>query len=128
MGDKRIQWHPAFIAAINFELAENRNDLLETVSNLESKLDKELADSVLEVSTRINSRVFDELKGEDSMCNALLEFFEPEIKEMMEKGIRKSIFNAIKSFREFGHSDDEIRGVLMKNYEMSLEETELYLN
>ena len=28
MSDIKIQWHPAFIAAMNLELIQNRNDLV----------------------------------------------------------------------------------------------------
>ena len=28
MKDKKIQWHPGFIAAMNLEFKENRNDLI----------------------------------------------------------------------------------------------------
>ena len=61
------------------------------------------------------------------MCSALLEIMEPEIQEITKANIQKTIMNSVKSFREFGHDDDEIKAVLMKNYGLSPEEAESYL-
>lgn len=49
--------------------------------------DRELADSVLEVSVRANMRVVEELRGDENMCQALLEIMEPEINEMAESKV-----------------------------------------
>ena len=46
--------------------------------------DRELADSVLEVSVRANMRVVEELRGDENMCQALLEIMEPEIKGIVD--------------------------------------------
>lgn len=58
------------------------------------------------------------------MYNALLEIMEPEIREREKKA---EILAIIKTFREVGHTEDEIKDVLMRNYELSLQETEIYL-
>lgn len=58
------------------------------------------------------------------MYDALLEIMEPEIRER-EK--RAEILAIIKTFREVGHTEDEIKDVLMRNYDLSLQETEIYL-
>lgn len=76
MNDIEVQWHPGFVAAMDLEL-------LEHVSALTQKREKELADSVLEVSVRANRRVADELRGGDNVCNALLELMEPEISKIV---------------------------------------------
>lgn len=52
-------------------------NLLEGVNRLTEKVDKELADSVLEVSIGANKQVIEELIGDDSMCQALMEIMEP---------------------------------------------------
>lgn len=99
-------------------------DLLETISNLTQKFDRELADSVLEVSVRANMQVVEELRGDDTMCSALLEIMEPEIKEREKKS---AIINAIEVLREYGHSDAEIKNTIMRKYQLSEEEANLYL-
>ena len=106
-------------------------NLLEGVNRLTEKVDKELADSVLEVSIGANKQIVEELMGDDSMCQALMEIMEPVIQlrdqENIEKGIKKGIQVTIDTLREFGHGDAEIKTAIMKKYEISAEEVEGYL-
>ena len=92
---------------------------------------KELADSVLEVSIGANKRIVEELIGDDSMCQALMEIMEPVIQlrdqENVEKGLKKGIRLTIDTLREFGHGDAEIKEAIMRKYEISDEEMEGYL-
>ena len=44
--------------------------------------DRELADSVLQVSVSANKQVVEELRGDENMCQALLEIMEPEINKI----------------------------------------------
>ena len=71
-------------------------NLLDGVSRLTEKMDKELADSVLEVSVGANKRIVKELIGDDNMCQALMEIMEPLMQqrdeENIEKGIKKGPF------------------------------------
>ncbi len=64
-------------------------ELLKYVSMLTQKFDRELADSVLEVSLKANSRVIEELRGDDSMYKALLEIMEPEINKIVDAATKK---------------------------------------
>ncbi len=57
--------------------------LLKNIKSLSQKFDKELADAVLEVSVKANSQVVEELKGDEAMCQALLEIMEPEINKIV---------------------------------------------
>lgn len=83
------------MAAINLELAENRDDLIYEkeynyrARSLSGKLDRELADAVLEVSVKANREIVEELKGDEAMCQALLEIMEPEIKEIVRQATEK---------------------------------------
>ena len=45
--------------------------------------ERELADSVLEVSVRVDRHAADELRGGEGVCNALLELMEPEINKIV---------------------------------------------
>lgn len=103
---------------------QDMKELLETISALTQALDKELADSVLEVSVRANRQLLEEMRGDDSMCNALLEIMEPEIREIEKKS---NITNIIEVLREYDHSDDEIKDTIMRKYKLSLKEAEMYL-
>ena len=53
------------------------------------KRERELADAVLEVSVRANQEIVNELKGDESMCQALLEIMEPEINKIVGEAIEK---------------------------------------
>jgi len=101
--------------------------LLEKVNSITEKFDRELADSVLEVSINANKQIIEGLRGDDSMCQALLEIMEPEINKIVEAKIQKSILNAVKSFRDLGADDEKIREILMKNYELTSKEAAMYL-
>ena len=105
--------------------------LLQDTSHLKEKLDKEFADSVLEVCLRANGQLIERLKGDDTMSEALLEIMEPIIiereikakKEGLEEGIKSSVF----LLRSLGHNDDVIKTAIMKQYHLSEEEINRYL-
>ena len=107
-------------------------NLLKSVDRLTEKADKEFADSVLEVSIRANRHVVDELRGDGSMCQALLEIMEPEINKIKEDAVAAAkedeILCAVKSFRDLGASDIQIKDVLVKNHRLSFAEAEKYLH
>lgn len=60
---------------------EDMRRLLRKTSRLEGKLDRELADSVLEVSVKANKQLVEKLRGDDDMSQALLEIMEPVLLE-----------------------------------------------
>ena len=59
--------------------------LLKRARSLSGKLDRELADAVLEVSVKANRKIVEELKGDEAMCQALLEIMEPEISQIVRQ-------------------------------------------
>ncbi len=64
---------------------QEMRELMERVYSLTDKYERELADSVLEVSVRANKHIAGELRGEGKMCQALLELMEPEIDKIVGK-------------------------------------------
>ncbi len=108
--------------------------LLEKIRQLSGKTDRELADSVLEVSIGANRHAVEELKGDEEMCQALMEIMEPQlllrdeekIKEGLQKGLQKGIQGAVEMLREFGYKDSEIKATIIKKYGLSIEEAERY--
>ena len=110
---------------------QEMRELLERVHSLKQKFDRELADSVLEVSIEANWEIVEELRGDDSMCKALLEIMEPEIDkiigEIRADDAHNSIIRAVKSFRDLGVDDERIKGLLVKNYELSPNDAATYL-
>ena len=105
--------------------------LLERIDTLTQKIDRELADSVLEVSIRANRKMVEELRGDGNMCQALLEIMEPEImkikEEVRQETRQETILCAVEGFRDLGTGDDKIREILKKKYGFSDEEAEEYL-
>ncbi len=113
---------------------QDMEELLERIDALK-KFDRELADSVLEVSIRANQKMVEELRGDGKMCQALLEIMEPEIlkikevirQKTMQETRQETILCAVKGFRDLGAGNEKIIEILKKNYGFTDEEAEGYL-
>lgn len=109
--------------------------LLEKIESFDSKLERELADSVLEVTVKVNWQIVEELRGDERMCQALLELMESEInkikeevtREVMEKDKQEGIKSTVIALRDYGLGDMEIKEMLMKIYSIAANEAEGYL-
>lgn len=101
--------------------------LLEKIESFDSKLDRELADSVLEVTVNANWQIVEELRGDEHMCQALLEIMEPEINKIKDKERQKGIKSAIVALRVCGQEDAAIKNAIMEAYGISENEAEGYL-
>ena len=95
--DKKIQWHPAFYGAMHLELRKNKEELefteelsrknhiwlnsltanleesyvtelITTTQKLEQNDDKNHADSLWEVITRINKETIEKVRKDGNMC------------------------------------------------------------
>ena len=98
---------------------------------------------MLEVSIGANKEIVEELIGDESMCQALMELLEPQIqkrekaleqallkkgmKEGIKEGMKKGIQGTVAALRDFGHADAEIKTAIMNNYSLTQEEAERYL-
>lgn len=109
----------------------NMLELLENINSLSGKADKELVDSVLEVSVNANNQIIEELIGDYNMYQSLMKFMEPQLlireKEAMKKGLIKGIHVTVDILRDMGRQDDEIKTILTEKYEISAEEAAEYL-
>ncbi|MCM1136700.1 MAG: hypothetical protein NC400_14140 [Clostridium sp.] len=107
---------------------QEMRELLKKISCLTQRFDRELADSVLEVSIRANKQIMEELRGDNNMCQALLEIMEPEINEIRKSEVQKGqIYGAVSMCRDLGLPDDEILRRLQEKYHLSWREAEEYL-
>lgn len=114
---------------------QDMTKLLERISRLTEKGDRELADSVLEVSVQANKQILEELIGDDSMSQALLEIMEPLIKPQMllmeeeaeKAGLKKGIQGTVDVLRDLKHGDIEIKSIIKKKFDLSDEEVAEYL-
>jgi len=106
-------------------------ELLNSVKQMSEKEDRELADSVLEVSMEANKQVIEELMGDDKMNETLMEMMEPRIRQrvnaQIEEERKNSIQITINTLVDFGHEKEEIKMAIIKNYGLSAEEVEEYL-
>lgn len=79
-----------------------------------------MADSVLEVSIGANKEIVDELLGDESMYEALMEIMEPKLRV-------QRIQEAVDLLRDMNHTDVEIKAMLMKRYGLAESEAEKYI-
>ena len=70
---------------------QDMEELLKRISLLTEQGDREMADSVLEVSAQVNWQKFYELRGDGSMSEALLEMFMPIVEPLVEARIEPII-------------------------------------
>ena len=86
--------------------------IIAQIGTLTEESEKNYVDSVLQVTMKENKQIFGQLKEEEKMCQALREFFEPELKEAIkgaEENKRKDmILNALK----VGSSAEDISRVM----------------
>ena len=95
-------------------------DLLKRIDGLTHDFDRRLADAVLEVSVRANQEIVEELKGDASMYQALLEIMEPEINKITENAVIKADMETAKNMLKSGDfSPEEIRKYIPR---LSIEE------
>ena len=86
-----------WLKALSSQLEKQEmKELLDKIYNLTHKFDRELADAVLEVSVKANQAVVGELRGDESMCQALLEIMEPEISKIADEAATKAATKAAK--------------------------------
>lgn len=133
-----------WLGALSEELKKaDMKVLLENMMRLSNKADREFADAVFEVSTQANRQVIEELIGDGSMSEALLELMEPIIapilvqqknKGLMEgrqEGLREGLQEGIRKYislcRRVHFPEAEIIKELQKEYSLSEEEAIKYV-
>ncbi len=113
--------------------------LLEETNKLRGKAEKELADSVWDVSFCANKQLIEEMIGDESMYEALMEIMEPKlrIRDMereqkgLQKGLKEGIQQGIKGtveiLRDLGLKDAVIKTMIMEKYNLKADEAVHYL-
>ena len=97
-------------------------------NHMTEKADRELADSVLEVSISANRTIVEELIGDESMYEALMEIMEPRIKQREDAIMKKGIQDTVDTLKDFGHKDAEIKTAIIKRYNLSFNPFEWQLS
>ena len=84
---------------------------------------------VFQVSIQANREIMELLKESDTMCQALLEIMEPEIREREAiSEARGEIRGAISTLLKLGYSNEEVISALQKSLEITEEQAEKYLS
>ena len=134
-GELDIDKHIWLVALSGKLTKQQMEKILEKASQLTDEREKRLADSVLQVCVAANSRIVEELKEENLMCQALREIMKPELEEMERRGERRgekrgekrAILVMIKALRQLGQADDDIKGIIIKNFHLKQTEVEEYI-
>lgn len=125
---------------------QDMQELFQRIQKLKSRIDQELADSVLQVSIEANRRMVEKWKGDDRMCQALLEIMEPEIRliekereeagwqkglekgmqQGMQQGLQQGIQRAIDMLRKLGYHEEKIKSTIREEYQLSEDAVEEY--
>ena len=113
---------------------EDVQKLLDNMQELTESSDKEMAESVLEVSLTANKQILEELIGDGTMYETLMEIMEPQLilrdeakkEEGVQIGLKKGIQGTVDTLREFGHKDSEIKAAIIRKYGLSEKTAENY--
>lgn len=108
----------------------NKDDfrkLLDKRNHVTDKSDRELIDSILEVSFGANRKIVEELIGDESMYETLMEIMEPQIQLREKAALKKGIQITVKSLKDFGVSEADIKKSIIKNYGLSERDAQEYL-
>lgn len=85
-----------WLTSLTKNLSErNAKLLVNNVSNLYNKDDKEYADSVLQVALNQNMPVFDNIKEGLPMCEALMQLMKPEFDAALDKAVNEAVNEAV---------------------------------
>ena len=95
------------------------------VENLDGKVNREFAESVLQVSIKANNKTLKEDKA--MSCEALRELFEPELKQSWQEGKKKGVNAMAKTMNAKGYRPEEIIDIIMQSFHVTQEEASKYL-
>lgn len=99
---ERHRW----LCALSGQLAEqDLRGLLTSISCLKGKMEKEYADSILEVALKANKELAEKLRRDHSMSKTLMEIMEPVLSEVKQECMREGLEEG----RKEGRKEEERR-------------------
>lgn len=126
IGKKEHTWLRSLSENMN---TEEMTALVDAISRPEEPYDKELADAVFQVSIQANRKTMELLKESDTMCQALLEIMEPEIREREARGeARGKADGIISTLLDLDYPNGEIISTLQRKLKITEEQAEEYLS
>lgn len=101
--------------------------LIERSGEISSEHERELVESILEVTLNANKSLIEEMMGDVKMGEMMLKIVQPLILEREKKAEeRGKIIGAIEVLRSF-NSNDEIKKIIMEKYHLTENDAEKYL-
>ena len=86
--------------------------VVDQIEALTQESNKQHGDSVLQVAVQENEEIFNKIREEGNMCEALMKLMEPEVKEVVNKAVvqdrKNMVLNAVKN----GSSVEDISRVM----------------
>jgi hypothetical protein len=104
--------------------SEDIRRFLKASEKLDNPGDRHNVDAVLQVSVAANSAVYEKVKEEITMCEALRELMKDEIEQSMEQGVAQGI---IQMSYDFGLSTEDILMKLQNKLDVTREQAQEYL-
>lgn len=97
LDDRNHVWLRTLTDSMDREQAKH---LLRESGRLVNRPEANLVDAVLQVASKANRKIFDEIKKEDrNMYSALVELMQPEIDEAVDKRVGKAVSEAVEKTR-----------------------------
>ena len=120
---KELDWEKhRWLCSLSGKLTEqDLRELLIKVSCLEGKMEKEYADSILEVALKANRELAEQLRSDENMSKTLLEIMEPVLQEVLQERTEKAAKEGTNEPTQEGRKE----GMVYAYYEMSLETKEI---
>ena len=95
------------------ELSKKNHLFLTSITRKMNKEDKDNADAVLQVAMHANMQLFEMLKEDETMCDALREFFKDELQEANERGTANGkAEDIIELLNDVGKVSEELSNVI----------------
>lgn len=91
---------------------EQAKKLLYQSGKLMDKPEAGYVDSVLQIASKANRKLFEEIKKEDqNMYSALVELMQPEIDEAVEKAVDKAVDKAVRKTRSMAEAKKTVEAI-----------------
>lgn len=103
-----------WLCALSGKLEEqDLKELLTSIISLNGRLEKEYADSILEVALKANRKLAEQLRSDENMSKTLMEIMEPVLMEIRQECLKQGEEQGMKN------------GMVYAYYEMSLPTNEI---
>jgi len=109
LDDDTFQW----LSSLTDNLTEAKaKKLVGAAYGLKEKEDKRLAESIVQVLTSANEKLFEKMKEDDVMASALMELMKPEVEKYAQDYARKNDMEHVKAMIQHGDDNGYIKLIM----------------